>query len=202
MSWGVLNSRRGKTSAKPLPGFLLGQASKDFHDRSDSQFQNTEDVVVRTSGRQQHTPRQELNRGYGVAHSGSINIQLSRQTVFVSAVFCAMLILVTFCAGYIVGNLSVVSSGQMNAHVPIKKTIIPIRKMINQEVRAAKKNIEAVATEAEPAEPFLGSVESSSSDQEESPFQVSSEKNNNKENDSETIDDAPQSAADENDVAD
>jgi hypothetical protein len=201
MSWGVLNSRRGKAAAKPLPGFLLGQSSKDFHDRSDSQFESAEGVVVRTSGRQQYAPRQELNRGYGVAHSGSINVQMSKHTLFMSAIFYAMLILVTFCAGYIVGNLSAVPSGQMNAHVPIKKTIIPIRKMIKQEVSAAKKNIEVAAAEAELAEPLLESVEDTSSSQ-EIPPQVSSEKNNNKENDSETIDDAPQSAADKNDMAD
>lgn len=191
MSWGALNNQRERTSAEPLPEFLTGQTGKSYHDRQEPQFQATENVVVRKSERQPYVPRQEMNRGYGMMYPGSINIQLSKKTLFISMVFFVMIILATFCVGYGVGNLSVsMSVGQASVNAPIKKPIIPARKKIKQEVRAAKKNVEVIAAEtASPAN-------------EENNSQVSSEKNNNKENDSETIDEAPQSAADTNDVAD
>ncbi len=205
MSWGALNNQRERTSAEPLPEFLTGQASKSFNDRLDPQFQNAEDVVVRKSERQHYASRQESSRGYGVAYSGSINIQLSKKTLFVSVVFFVTVILATFCVGYAVGNLSVsisASTGQVSASAPTKKPIIPVRKKIKPEVRAAKENIAVAATETDLAEPSLSKTEDTSAVQEENTPHVSSEKNNNKENDSETIDDAQQAAADKNGVAD
>lgn len=203
MSWGALNNQRERTSAEPLPEFLTGQVSKSFSDRPDPQFQNSEDVVVRKSGRQHYASRQESSRGYGVAYPGSINIQLSKKTFFVSVSFFVMLILATFCVGYAVGNLSVsMTPGQMSASASTKKPIIPARKKIKQDVRAVEKNIPVVATEADSAEPSLSKVEGDSADHEENTPQVSSEKNNNKEHDSETTHDAQQPAADKNDEVD
>ncbi|QOL20151.1 hypothetical protein [Candidatus Bodocaedibacter vickermanii] len=203
MSWGALNNQRERTSTEPLPEFLTGQASKNFSDRSDPQFQNAEDVVVRKSERQHYASRQESSRGYGLTYSGSINIQLSKKTLFVSVVFFVMVILATFCVGYAVGNLSVsMAAGQTNSIVPTKKPIIPARKKIKQDVRTATENIESVATAADLAEPSINKAGDTASAQEENTPHVSSEKNNNKENDSETIDDAPLAAADKNDVAD
>jgi hypothetical protein len=114
-----------------------------------------------------------------------------------------MVILATFCVGYAVGNLSVsMAAGQTNSIVPTKKPIIPARKKIKQDVRTATENIESVATAADLVEPSINKVGDTASAQEENTPHVSSEKNNNKENDSETIDDAPLAAADKNDVAD
>ena len=200
MSWGALNNQRERTSTEPLPEFLTGQASKSFHDRPEPQFQTAEDVVVRKSERQHYAARQEMSRGYGMTYPGSINIQLSKKTLFVSIVFFVTIVLATFCVGYAIGNLSVSMSFDQ-ASAPIKKPIIPARKKIKQEVPAVKKNIEAAVTEVAPAEPSLNNVDDISAVQENTP-KVSSEKNNNKENDSETIDDAPLPAADKNDVAD
>ena len=203
MSWGALNNQRERTSAEPLPEFLTGQASKGFNDRPDPQFQNAEDVVVRKSERQQYALRQEMSRGYGMTYPGPINIQLSKKTLFVSIVFFVTVVLATFCVGYAVGNLSVsMSAGQTSSNVPIKRPIIPARKKIKPEVRAAKENIEVAATEADLAEPSISRAGDASAVQEKNTPHVSSEKNNNKENDSETLDDAPLAAADKNDVAD
>ncbi|MDP3935827.1 MAG: hypothetical protein Q8Q56_02425 [Alphaproteobacteria bacterium] len=204
MSWGALNNQRERTSTEPLPEFLIGQASKSFNDRRlDPQFQNAEDLVVRKSERQHYASRQEVGRGYGVTYPGSINIQLSKKTLFVSVVFFVALILATFGVGYAVGNLSVsMSSGHARASAPSKKPIIPARKKIKQEMRAAKTNIEFTRTATDLAEPSLSKMSDSSVAQEENTAQVSSEKNNNKENDSETIDEVPQFAADKNDVVD
>lgn len=202
MSWGALNNQREKTSTEPLPDFLTGHSRKIFHDRPDPQFQNAEDVVVRKSERQHYASRQESSRGYGMTYPGSINIQLSKKTLFVSVAFFVMLILATFCVGYVVGNLSgSILTGQASA--PTKKPIIPARTKIKQDVKAVGKNIPALATEADSAaEPSLNKTGGASADQEEKTSQVSSEKNNSKEHDSETTNDAQQPVADKNDEAD
>lgn len=195
MSWGALNNQRERASTEPLPEFLTGQASKSFNDRPEPQFQNVEDVVVRKSERQHYAARQESSRGYGMTYPGSINIQLSKKTLFVSVVFFVMAILATFCVGYAVGNLSGgISVGQASLVVPTKKPIIPARKKIKQETR--------VATETDGVDPTLSKVQDAAVVQEENTVNVSSKKNNNKENDSETIDDAPLAAADKDDLAD
>jgi hypothetical protein len=202
MSWGALNNQRERTSTEPLPEFLTGQTSKSFHDRSDPQFQTVDDVVVRKSERQHYAARQEMSRGYGVAYPGSLNIQLSKKTLFVSIVFFVTIVLATFCVGYAVGNLSTsMSAGQVSVGLPIKKPIIPTRKKIKQEVLTAKKNTQAAVAETDSEESSLNKVGDASAVQENTP-KVSSEKNNNKENDSETIDDAAPTAADKDDVAD
>jgi hypothetical protein len=176
MSWGALNNQRERTSAEPLPEFLTGQTSKSFHDRSDPQFQTADDVVVRKSERQHYAARQEMSRGYGVAYPGSLNIQLSKKTLFVSIVFFVTIVLATFCVGYAVGNLSTsMSAGQVSVGLPIKKPIIPTRKKIKQEVLTAKKNTQAAVAETDSEESSLNKVDDASAVQENAP-KVSSEK--------------------------
>lgn len=138
MTWGALNNHREKTASEPLPDFLTGQGNKGIKDRQDPQFQTADDVIVYKTERSQGA-RKDAGRGYGVAYPGGINIQMSKKTLFVSLVFFVTIIIMTFCIGYLAGNLAVtISTPEATSLAPSKKPIIPVRKKAKQEKKLEK----------------------------------------------------------------
>lgn len=141
MTWGALNNNRVKTSAEPLPDFLTGLSGKGSSDRLDPQFQNTDEVIVQKAERP-YGGRKESARGYGMAYPKSINIQMSKKTLFVSLVLFTTIILLTFCVGYFAGTLaaSISAPEATSTTTPAlsnkksnKKPIIPKRKKNRKE---------------------------------------------------------------------
>lgn len=183
MTWGALNNQREKAASEPLPDFLTGQGNKGSGDKLDPQFQNADDVIVQKIERR-HGVRKESGRGYGVAYPGSINIQMSKKTLFASLVFFATIIVLTFCIGYLAGNVSVaVSTSQTVSMPPLKKPIIPAREKVKLE-----KIIEAPAEVKAPAVvPESEEEDFVSSDSEEDTATVAPKNKNNKDNNSETL---------------
>jgi hypothetical protein len=188
MTWGALNNQREKAASEPLPDFLTGQGNKGSGDKLDPQFQSADDVIVQKIERP-HGVRKESGRGYGVAYPGSINIQMSKKTLFTSLVFFATIIVLTFCIGCLAGNVSVaVSASQAVSMPPLKKPIIPARKKGKQEKVKLEKIIEApVEVKAPAVVPESEEEDFASSDLEEDTATVAPKNKNNKDNDSETL---------------
>lgn len=152
MTWGALNNNRVKTSAEPLPDFLTGLSGKGSSDRLDPQFQNTDEVIVQKAERP-YGGRKESARGYGMAYPKSINIQMSKKTLFVSLVLFTTIILLTFCVGYFAGTLTASISAPeatitTTPALSNKKPIIPRRKKARKE--SVKQDTEAQMVAALP----------------------------------------------------
>ena len=152
MTWGALNNNREKTSAEPLPDFLTGLSGKGSSDRLDPQFQNTDEVIVQKVERP-YGGRKESARGYGMAYPKSINIQMSKKTLFVSLVLFTTIILLTFCVGYFAGTLTASMSAPeatitTTPALSNKKPIIPRRKKARKE--SVKQDTEAQMVAALP----------------------------------------------------
>ena len=152
MTWGALNNNRVKTSAEPLPDFLTGLSGKGSSDRLDPQFQNTDEVIVQKVERP-YGGRKESARGYGMAYPKSINIQMSKKTLFVSLVLFTTIILLTFCVGYFAGTLTASMSAPeatitTTPALSNKKPIIPRRKKARKE--SVKQDTEAQMVAALP----------------------------------------------------
>jgi hypothetical protein len=201
MTWGALNNQREKASAEPLPDFLTGQAGKGSNDRLDPQFQNADEVIVHKTERPQNA-RKESGRGYGVAYPGAVNIQMSKKTLFASLVFFTTIIVLTFCIGYLAGNVSVrVSTPQTVLMEPLKKPIIPTRKKGKQEKVKLEKVIEAPAEVKAPVV-VPEADEEDFAPVEENTATVAPKNKNNKDNDSETLLETPPAEADSDDMDD
>ncbi len=186
MTWGALNNHREKAASEPLPGFLTGQGNKVFGDKSDPHFQIADDVIVQKTERPQGA-RKDSGRGYGVAYPGPINIQMSKKTLFASLVFFAIIVVLTFCIGYLVGNVSAVGSAlKTESMPPLKKPIIPPRKKGKQETVKLEKITEAPVAIGVPAAIPENEEGFATSDLEEGTATVALKNKNNKDTDSET----------------
>lgn len=189
MSWGALNNQRERSSGDPLPDFLTGHSVKSFSERLEPQIQPTEDVIRKPE--RPYTPRLEASRGYGVSYSGSVNIQMSKKTLFITTLFFAAAILAAFGAGYAIGNISNTLAPTAGvASSPAKKPIVPKKKAPTSATKPlTRKEFKTTAT---PITSALEKNESPAADvetaEEKNDSHILSEKKNNKEvNDSETL---------------
>lgn len=188
MSWGALNNQREKTSSEPLPDFLIDQGNKGFRDKIDTQFQSADDVVVHKTEKLRGA-RKESDRSYGVVYPRAINIQMSKKTLFVALGFFATIIVLTFCIGYLVGNVSVpVSTSQTLSMPPLKKPIIPGRKKGKQAKVKLEKIIKTSSEVKVPAAISESEDDDFTSlDAKENTPPVAPIHKNNKDNNSETL---------------
>lgn len=205
MSWGALNNQRERASGDPLPGFLTGHSLKSFDDRREPQVQPMDDVICKPE--RAYTPRSEGPRGYGVSYSGSINIQMSKKTLFIAMLFFAAAILAAFGSGYAIGNISntlALTTGVVIS--PAKKPVVPKKKAQASATKpSTRKEFKTVATPVASAleknESQAAGVETA---EEKSDLHILSEKNNKETNDSEPTYQDPESdpAATDEEMAD
>jgi hypothetical protein len=198
MSWGALNNRRERTSTDPLPDFLTELDVKSFNDRSESQPREMEEVITRRSDRSS-LPRSEFSRGYGVSYPGTIDIRMSKKTLFMLMIFFTATVLMAFCIGYAVGGSTNMTPQTISSNLmPSKKPIIPIRAKESQKSTSVIKTTPIT-------EPLATPTENTNTDTIESKgLEASSSlQNNNKDNnDSEAVYEEVDPSVEDNDEVD
>lgn len=205
MSWGALNNQRERSSGDPLPGFLTGHSVKSFDDRLEPQVQPMDDVIRKPE--KAYTPRSEGPRGYGVSYSGSVSIQMSKKTLFITMLFFVGAILAAFGAGYAIGNVSntlAFTPGIVSS--PAKKPVVPKKKAPTSATKPStrkefKTMAPPIASALEKNESPAAGVETA---EEKSDLHILSEKNNKETNDNEATyqDPASDPAATDEEMAD
>jgi hypothetical protein len=198
MSWGALNNRRERTSTDPLPDFLTELDVKSFNDRNESHPREMEEVITRRSDRSS-LPLSEFSRGYGVSYPGTIDIRMSKKTLFILMIFFTATVLMAFCIGYAAGGSNNMAPQAISSNLmPSKKPIIPIR------AKELQKSTPVIKTPPI-TQPLATPTENTNTDTIESKdLEASSSlQNNNKDNnDSEAVYEEVDPSVEDNDVVD
>jgi hypothetical protein len=118
MSWGSLNNQRNRKTTDPLPGFLI-----------ENETLSHDDAVVRRSDRPYTPIRNDASKGYGVAYPGSVSIQMSKKSIFLSMLFFTFSVLLAFCIGFFIGEQSIANGDKVvsTKAKTVRKPIVPKR---------------------------------------------------------------------------